>query len=46
VDTFEEEEVIDIDAVAKNLKKLYAEEVGLQSKIGEFCDELKISKPF
>lgn len=46
VDTFEEEEVIDIDAVAKNLKKLNTEEIGLQSKIAEFCEELKIDKPF
>lgn len=46
VDTFEEEEVVDIDIVAKNLKKLHAEETGLQEKIAEFCKELKIEKPF
>jgi type I restriction enzyme M protein len=46
VDTFEEEKVIDIDAVAKDLKKLHTEEVGLQNKIAEFCEELGIGKPF
>ncbi len=46
VDTFEEEEKIDIDSVAKNLKKLNAGEVGLQEKIAKFCEELKIEKPF
>ncbi len=46
VDTFEEEEVIDIDAVAKNLKKLNTEEIGLQKQIAEFCEELGIGKPF
>lgn len=46
VDTFEEEAEIDIDEVAKSLKKLKAEEAGLQDKIAGFCDELKIDKPF
>lgn len=46
VDTFEEEEKIDIESVAKNLKELNKEELELQKKIAEFCDELKISKPF
>jgi len=46
VDTFEEEEIIDIDAVSKNLKKLNADEVNLQSKIVGFCEELGINKPF
>jgi type I restriction enzyme M protein len=46
VDTFEEEEIVDIEAVAKSLKKLHAEETGLQEKIAEFCKELKIEKPF
>lgn len=46
VDTFEEEEPIDIDAVAKDLQKLQKDETGLQTKIAEFCDELKIDKPF
>jgi type I restriction enzyme M protein len=46
VDTFEEEEVIDINEVAKKLKELNKEEIGLQSKIAEFCEELSINKPF
>lgn len=25
---------------------LYAEEAGLQSKLADFCEELKINKPF
>ncbi len=46
VDTFEEEEKIDIESVSKNLKELNKEELELQKKIAAFCDELKISKPF
>lgn len=46
VDTFEEEAVIDIDSVAKKLKQLHTDEIALQGKIVEFCNELKISKPF
>jgi type I restriction enzyme M protein len=46
VDTFEEEEKIDIAKVAKELNELYSNEKDLQNKIAEFCDELKIVKPF
>ena len=46
VDTFEEEELIDIDGVAKDLKRLRNEEMDLQSDIAGFCDELGIDKPF
>jgi len=46
VDTFEEEEIVDIDAVAKKLKELHKDEVKLQEKLIEFCGELKIIKPF
>ena len=46
VDAFEEEAHIDIEKVAKKLKELQKNESGLQSKIGEFCAELKIDKPF
>ena len=46
VDTFEEEEIVDINVVAKDLKKLNIEEVSLQNKVVKFCDELKIDKPF
>lgn len=46
VDTFEEEESIDINEVAKNLRALQLEEKEIQKKIAEFCSELKIEKPF
>jgi len=46
VDTFEEEEIVDIDSVSKELKNLQADEVDLQGEIAGFCDELKIDKPF
>jgi type I restriction enzyme M protein len=46
VDTFEEEVIIDIKEVAKKLKELHTNELVLQDKIAEFCDELKINKPF
>lgn len=46
VDTFEEEEEIDINAVADSLKKLAKDEIGLQDKLAKFCEELKINKPF
>lgn len=46
VDTFEEEEIVDIDVVSKKLKKLNADEIDLQSKIAGFCEELGINKPF
>ena len=46
VDTFEEPEPVNIEKVSKDLQKLKSEEKGLQSKIDDFCDELKIDKPF
>lgn len=46
VDTFEEESPIDIKEIAKNLQNLNASELDLQNKITEFCDELKINRPF
>jgi len=46
VDTFEEEEMVDINKVAETLKKLHKDELGLLEKIAEFCKELKINKPF
>lgn len=46
VDTFEEEEPIDIDVVAEEIKKLQKKEKEIQAKLGEFCDELGIEKPF
>lgn len=46
VDTFEEEEKVDINAVSKKLKELNVEEVALQKELAKFCDELGISRPF
>lgn len=46
VDIFEEEEEIDINAVADKLKQLAKDEVGLQDKLAKFCEELGINKPF
>lgn len=46
VDTFEEEEPIDIDEVAKELKEVKSKEKELQDKIAGFCDDLGIDKPF
>lgn len=46
VDTFEEEESIDIEEVAKELKELQGEEKKIQSKLEGFCEELGINKPF
>lgn len=46
VDTFEEEESIDVEKVAKELKKLKTDEMVLQEKLVGFCEELKIDKPF
>jgi type I restriction enzyme M protein len=46
VDTFEEEEPIDISEVAGELESLQADEQEIKEKIGEFCDELEIAKPF
>lgn len=46
VDTFEEEPIIDVERVSKKLRELQKNEFELQSKIGKFCNELKIDKPF
>lgn len=46
VDTFEDEEEIDIEEISKKLKDLHKNEVGLLETIAEFCAELKINKPF
>src|SRR3989344_5823912 len=46
VDIFEDEARIDINIVAKKLKELHKGEVDLERSITEFCEELKISKPF
>ena len=46
MDTFEEEDLVDIGEVAKKLKDLKKDEVDLRGKLTKFCDELKIDKPF
>jgi len=46
VDTFEAEENIDIDAIAKELKTLETEIKSTDETIAMFCKELNISTPF
>src|SRR5690606_29293248 len=45
VDTFEEEELIDLDVVSKELKALEDEIKTTDETIKSFCDELGISTP-
>lgn len=46
VDTFEEEEDIDIDAIAEELWTLETEMTATDNAIAEYCKELNISTPF
>ncbi|WP_418187426.1 type I restriction-modification system subunit M [Aliarcobacter lanthieri] len=46
VDTFEEEEIIDLDKVSSELKALEIEMKITDETIAKFCDELGISTPF
>ena len=46
VDTFEEEEPIDINEMAKEIKSLETQEKEIDEKIAEFCKELGIDTPF
>lgn len=46
VDTFEEEDPIDIDAVSNELKILEAEIENTDIEIASFCKELEIATPF
>jgi type I restriction enzyme M protein len=46
VDTFEEEEPIDLKAVSTEIKNIDNNINGLYDEIGAFCDELNINKPF
>ena len=46
VDTFEEEEPIDLDVVSTELKALEVDMSATDETIAKFCDELGISKPF
>ena len=46
VDTFEADESIDINAIAKELKILDAQMLETDKKIADFCKELNIETPF
>jgi len=46
VDTFEEEEPIDLDAVTAELQKLDNEIAAIDKVVAGFCDELGIKAPF
>ena len=46
VDTFEEEESIDLDEVSSNLKGLHDELTSTNETIAGFCAELNIATPF
>jgi len=46
VDTFEEEEVIDIEAVVRELQALENDMQETDAEIANFCEELGISSPF
>jgi type I restriction enzyme M protein len=46
VDTFEEEEAVNLKAVAKELKKLDADMKATDATIEQFCKELGIESPF
>ncbi len=46
VDTFEEEEVIDVNAVTERLKAINTELVTVDKKLADFCKELNIPTPF
>lgn len=46
VDTFEEEEPIDINAVSQELKSIDMDIAKIDKAIAEFCNELGISTPF
>ncbi|MDI9319068.1 MAG: type I restriction-modification system subunit M [Phycisphaerales bacterium] len=46
VDTFAEEEIVDIDSISKKLKLLNADIEATNKKISAFCKELQIGTPF
>ena len=46
VDTFEEEEPIDLDEVVKEIKKIDQDLINVDKKITEYCKELGIQSPF
>ncbi len=46
VDTFEEEEPIDIDAIAEEIQALDIETTETDKRIASYCKELNIKTPF
>ncbi len=46
VDTFEEEEPVDLDAISKELKSIDTEMQDTDKVIAGFCNELGIKTPF
>ena len=46
VDTFEEEEAIDLEAVSNELQSLESEMAETDKSISDFCNELNIKAPF
>jgi len=46
VDTFEEEEPVDLDTVSAKLKAIDEQMLDTDNTIASFCDELGITKPF
>jgi type I restriction enzyme M protein len=46
VDTFEEEELVDLEAVSNKLQSLDSEMQSTDKSIADFCDELNIKAPF
>jgi type I restriction enzyme M protein len=46
VDTFEEEEAVDLETVSNELQSLESEMADTDKTISDFCDELNIKTPF
>ena len=46
MDTFEEEEPVDLDTVSAELKAIDTQMLDTDNTIASFCDELGIAKPF
>ena len=46
VDTFEEEEAIDLDEITTEIKKIDADMMDVDKKIAAYCEELGINPPF
>ncbi len=46
IDTFEEEESINLDLIANKIKEIDNDMINIDNKIKSFCDELGIVSPF